>query len=363
MAAEARGWSVIVVVLRDSRWENRLRELYPKAMIRGSEDIQSLGCKLNVLVWFCDVEPPRGMRIFGDTADGQVTVVSLRRFRQVIPQGYMYQNLRLRHEDCGGVTDGEWPIHVYRRGVDPLMERPRPVAGRDLYSLVDTTTHGYVCQPPAKVVTNKPRVIQLQPTTYHIGGLFPMHKKDARFVVPSVFSTMGWVRRKLTGFEMCQVFDVPSEVCHRLTSKEVSVLCKTPFLPLKIAAKVLEVVDLARGLKRATSLDLKREGTKRTRIGKAEADLTQAPMVTSMEAELERKLRAVKSDDAAVPEYLWDLILVPDGDQAKTAKLSHLRGFILCWLKRNFRREFIRWFYVKYPKLAKRLVGLCKSDY
>jgi len=77
-----------------------------------------------------------------------------------------------------------------------------PVAGRDLYSLIDSTVHGYACPAPPTVGQSKPQVIRLQPTMCHAGGLYPMDLKGVRFVVPCVLSPTGWVRRKLTGTEM-----------------------------------------------------------------------------------------------------------------------------------------------------------------
>lgn len=68
------------------------------------------------------------------------------------------------------------------------------------------------------------------------------------------------------------------------------------------------------------------------------------------DSEMERKLKAIKADDAAVAEYLWDLVLVPDGDEHLIKQLNVLRNWVLCWLKRKFTREFSRWFIEKYKK-------------
>jgi hypothetical protein len=114
LAAELRGWRIIVIVIRDSPWESRIRGLFPGALIAKGEDVQSLGCKVQLGVWFCDVEPLRGMRIFGDDPHSQVMIFSLRRFRQPCPGSHAYQRVVLSHSDCGGVTNGMWTIHIYR---------------------------------------------------------------------------------------------------------------------------------------------------------------------------------------------------------------------------------------------------------
>ena len=70
---------------------------------------------------------------------------------------------------------------------------------------------------------------------------------------------------------------------------------------------------------------------------------------------MKRKLKAVKSDDAAVPEYLWNLVLVPDGEVTVIRSLDALRSFILRWLKRRLTREFWGWFQTKYPRFMRSL--------
>jgi len=208
LAAKARGWSLMAIVLRDCAWERRIRALFPDAMIYRSDEVLSLGCWLAVNVWFCNVEPPRGMRIFGDDADHRVMIFSCRQFRQTCPASHTYQQLTMEHSECGGVTDGKWNVHVYRHKSTKELVPGGRLGGRDIYSIVDSTVHGYACPAPQKVITTEIGVAQLQPSTYHAAGLYPLKKPAVRFVVPSVFSPTGWVRQKLTGPEMCQVWDI-----------------------------------------------------------------------------------------------------------------------------------------------------------
>ncbi len=43
----------------------------------------------------------------------------------------------------------------------------------------------------------------------------------------------------------------------------------------------------------------------------------------------EHNKRAVKADDATVPEYLWNITLVPDGNEVGLKALGNLRAFSL----------------------------------
>jgi len=192
-----------------------------------------------------------------------------------------------------------------------------------------------------------------------------MDLKGVRFVVPCVLSPTGWVRRKLTGTEMCHVLDIPVEVTNSLTLSEVIAVCKEPVLHLKIATKVIATAMAYTSSTRQAMVDRDRDSIKRCKVDvSAECSGEVLSSVgLSNDAKLDRKLRAVKSDDATVPEYLWDLVLVLDGDKGKIGRLFHLRHFILRWLKRRFRREFVNWFYGKYHALSKRLLGKSTSSY
>jgi hypothetical protein len=106
-AAESRGWSVLVIVLRECLWEKRIRGAFPDAAIIKGDELQSLGCHMTVDAWFCDVKPPQGMKIFGDVLSSQVMIFSSHRFRQLCPSSHGYQKLVMIHSECGGVTDGK----------------------------------------------------------------------------------------------------------------------------------------------------------------------------------------------------------------------------------------------------------------
>jgi len=62
--------------------------------------------------------------------------------------------------------------------------------------------------------------------------------------------------------------------------------------------------------------------------------------------------KATKTDDAAVPEYLWDLELTPTLDPRIINKIHGLRRFALRWWKYSLERDFFRWFARTYTNEA-----------
>jgi hypothetical protein len=76
---------------------------------------------------------------------------------------------------------------------------------------------------------------------------------------------------------------------------------------------------------------------------------------------MDRNKRAVKADDAAIPEYLWNDILVPDEKVTGVRALGILRSFVLRWWRCNIRKEFVRWFFTKYKMINNSLKQCTKT--
>jgi hypothetical protein len=62
---------------------------------------------------------------------------------------------------------------------------------------------------------------------------------------PCMFSVTNWVRRHLSGTEMCLVRDVSVEIQEALKSKNIAALCKDKNLvPLKVCTWLLSLIVL-----------------------------------------------------------------------------------------------------------------------
>ncbi len=64
----------------------------------------------------------------------------------------------------------------------------------------------------------KPRVIEIRPKVFYGGGLFPLDVECPQFVVPCIFSPTKWVRRKLSGAEVCKAKDLTEGKINGLSS-------------------------------------------------------------------------------------------------------------------------------------------------
>ena len=150
--------------------------------------------------------------------------------------GYRYQLVHIKHSDCGGVSDGEWCFHVYQPEAQDPIDVTARMAGRDMYSIINSKAEGLPCKPPVSCSCDVPKVVKLRPGTYHVGGLYPTGVDKVHVIVPSVFSPTKWVRRRLTGLEMCKLWDIPEEVIVELGSKDMAAICEErELLTLKVA--------------------------------------------------------------------------------------------------------------------------------
>jgi hypothetical protein len=69
----------------------------------------------------------------------------------------------------------------------------------------------------------------------------------------------------------------------------------------------------------------------------------------------DRNEQSVKADGAEIPEYLWDLKLVPDFNPKGFTALKHLQTLALRWWKSYVQRDSTHWFFLTYPVLKKPL--------
>jgi hypothetical protein len=77
----------------------------------------------------------------------------------------------------------------------------------------------------------------------------------------------------------------------------------------------------------------------------AQADSLDWESQILMEQEQKRMQTATKSDDAEVPEHLWDSRILPHLLQGERTKiLKPIRTLALRWWRRNLLRDFLKWF-------------------
>mmetsp|Transcript_15422 Transcript_15422/g.21971 ORF Transcript_15422/g.21971 Transcript_15422/m.21971 type:complete len:400 (+) Transcript_15422:439-1638(+) len=191
---------------------------------------------------------------------------------------------------------------------------------------------------------------------YHGCGWLPGGRRDVQVVTPNAFSQTKWCRRKLMcEDEWLQVLDFPVGVMKALREEEKERMVKDSAIsPLKALSVVCREVHKSIAESSTTaSAGVVVEANQAK--GKVMVDAMAAVIAKSMEGEAEsrpekesdRMAKATKSDDAEVPEYLWDDRLLEGLGMIKTAKvlaaLNSLRSLFLCWWKRKVTRSFLVW--------------------
>jgi hypothetical protein len=173
------------------------------------------------------------------------------------------------------------------------------------------------------------------------------------------------VRRHLTGSEIIRILDIPDSLLDILTTRDRSELCHDKsVLPLKVVLRVLDslplpssVPSLSNKRSRSSSLpappvlsSLDAQCSDDDTIITSNLSKTRLPSSATTPKDVDetcRNRKATKSDDAAVPEYLWNHQLVADDDPMfnhKVTSINILHSFCLRWWKWNLLKEFLSWF-------------------
>ncbi len=351
LAAKIRKWTVKIIIIKNSLWISEIKSLFPNVCILDYMDLESwLSLGLNIQFWLSDIDPPRKLSVFSTNAQAVVTCQRVRAFRA---GEWTWQVIKLAHAECGGATDGEWNFHVYKRPDAEALASLSPLPPRDLSGILNIKAHGIPCRPPAVQDLNPGKVVSLSKGLYHGGGLYPINIKELRVVTPCVFSPTGWVKRKVTGRELCLIKDIPEDIVDSLPASKIAAICQdTSTLPLKVALRFLDLL-----VNEGHIPDIQRNNTVVTPLEVEEIEKTKALGQT----ELDRNQRAVKADDVEVPEYLWDQVLVPRGNPDKVKALGQLRRFALRWWKNNMRKSFLGWFFIRYSLLRWKLRNIKHS--
>ena len=189
-------------------------------------------------------------------------------------------------------------------------------------------------------------------------------------ILPSVFSPTGLVQRKLVPKELALALDFPSQLSAGRSDEELSELIDKTGPPFKTRVQVVRLIrDFIEQQTSAKSKKRERPESSRTDSKVASSDVSAHGMkvdedervpddmeiltdnaLHELEREEDRNLKATKSDDAAIPHYLWnDRILdrfgmVNEDDRARGIHaLDWIRHGALIYWKRLVSRSFWRW--------------------
>ncbi len=363
-----RGWLIAVILIKEASWKLPIQNWFPQArviLIAPGLSLSREDYKINA--WFSDLDLPRSLDLW--STDAKV-IVSSRRFRHVPDPRWKMTPHTFTHQGVGGVTDGCWTFFVYSRNSQPLLPGASHTVGfRDMSSILDSHTSGMPVPAPTMVVgdATMPKVFQLRPNTYHGGGLMPWSAWSAFVIAPCIFSPTKWVRRRCSLAEQGEIFDLPTVILKRLTALQIrSLLSDTSIHPQRVLLRILDSItslspaepSLLPTLIQPTLNVPLEQGEDSEQDYSSDSTIKHAnlSLVGHQEAQIhdhemdskQRNAKAAKNDDAPVPEYLWDLAIVPDGNIVKIKSPGAIRSFALRWWKKHVTKDFFRWFNLRH---------------
>ena len=346
------GLDLRYILLLSGEWEETLARMYPEVVVINC-GASNEGCGVRMVeldkvdVCFSDVDPPGRLNIWELAG---CSVITSRRCRRV-PKGWNEEVSGVCHTDCGGVTDFRGHVHVYTRDLNNmhLPFQPVTISGkRDLSSILDSRArHGTPCQPPGEVRLGELAVREVPGGrgAYHGGGWLPWGERSLRVITPNEFSQTKWCKRKLSDEEWLQVLDVPVSVIKGLSqSEKTKVVADASVLPVKVLTGVCQRFVGRSSVNAVTVYESESQGE--DEMTRVEVDHLDRPLVQE-HMEEDRMAKATKSDDAAVPEYLWDDRLLAGLGMEKTEvvlqALTALRTLFVRWWKRKVTTSLFRW--------------------
>jgi len=150
----------------------------------------------------------------------------------------------MMHANYGGVTNGQWWVHIYQ----PLA-KPDLVMGlqaqRDARTVSDCMAdNGRPCKPPPELtLTDTPSTVMVRPGTYHCAGLLPWEGTAPWVITTNIYSKTKYCCRTLTMNERLFSRDVTKSMLEHLTASQLKgLLADEKFLPDKCCTAILDSV-------------------------------------------------------------------------------------------------------------------------
>lgn len=302
------------------------------------------------------------------------------RYEKVLSVGWKFVGVKMSHAELGGVSDGIFHVRYAIRRDETDWEIV-PQCGINFRNTVAQVWHsangGRLCNKVDKAQDKS-------------GSMMDVISWENRVMPsvrgPTVYNKNKWARRRLTTKELSDVADMPA-----IIFKASDELVQKQMIRFDVPGKVLSSAIF--GIRRVPELEeelprvdvtKKREGgelvpntveRKKSRISEVHRKtscVSETNEKSEESSEIKRKeeiiinqdgsechlmttvsAKAVKSDDAAVPERLWDdriwahpplkEISLSLTEEVKKRTLKALRSFSLRYWKRKVKRDFDTW--------------------
>ena len=285
----------------------------------------------------------------------------------------------VHHADFGGVTNASYVVAA--RGIDTACFRTNDGLPRTLSHIISAATPGnhkaIEPPPPIHILDRRPMVVD---GLLRREGLFDVYSPKLNVACPSVFKKSKWVQRRLSQFETLRMWDVQLSLDSRMDTQDIERLALS-MSPLLISSFLRNIWGrgeapplAARTDGQASIVDDIRcqednppptihhtilECKGRQTLGDLPSVDLVYPVAMIQEdvsldngcmSEAERldlvkglhdEAKAVKSDDAEVPTYLWDNFITRGGKVTTelARQLTLIRQVALQWYRRKLTRD------------------------
>jgi hypothetical protein len=246
----------------------------------------------------------RGSPVWED--EGVMVVLSLDGWRRSTPSQWTTQRMKIRHDQFGGVTEGEFTVLVAHTGEFTgfdWCENLQGVPAR-LGQVLECTGTGKKVPIPNE-----------RPEGWTQDGRLHWERRYDKIMTPTVFDKTSWVVRQLGLKELKSVMDVPAMMdC----GTELRAKLKEMKMPGKIYVCLLD--EVRRAFEKRRQKRSRRETDTRMEMSTVilkswedqEMKKTSASVETDGEYQNEQERRptnsdkVVKADDALAPVFLWN---------------------------------------------------------
>ena len=198
---------------------------------------------------------------------------------------------RIRHQDCGGITNGQF-WYGYPKDVE--LGLIPPATRRTLTHIVSSATKQFQVTVDAPVDQRPHNSVQMSNQGILATGLMPIDSPLEQYICPSVFSKTGWCRRKLSTRELSDSFDQSFSVAEQAVVHGI----KPSFLPFLNAVPNKVVQHIARRIFISSILS--------DSLDTPVTDNEVSPIIEVPLTIEEKYLKSVKADDALVETHIWD---------------------------------------------------------
>ena len=305
------------VILQSPCYVSLVRRRLPQATILVLDEKEVDWCKLSdVSMIFCDRAPGAACSVW--KFPSLMDLVAYREARRHPPlQDFVLTKLFIKHDQVGGVSDFCGKISHYHR-THIASVQVTLLLGSPVKTVLDCTIDATWNQPRREITWEPVPCAPLRRlpvsgmgTTFSSEGLYPLAghlRHPPQFMAPCVFSSSGFVRRRLAAAELLKVLDVaPLDAAQLSPARQLNLWLERP-LPGKISQSfVIALLDRDRKELGPSPAKVHRVASPFT-ICAQSLSTPQAPLApfTSAEGVFDEGQKAAKNDNAAVPVGFWD---------------------------------------------------------